>query len=283
MKLEKISKIIAVIKQNLIFYLTGIFLIVGIKYFFKNAGSDELRWLLAPTTRLVTLLCGIPFAYVPNAGYVNHSLRFLIAPSCCGIQFMLITMVMLIFSFIHRMGNERGALNKQKKLCWMLASIVSAYLLTVLVNAMRIVLAIDIPAFLEATKLQGLCGTPEQLHTTIGVCVYFTSLLAIYHIAEAISSKIAPKCHQDEDCLTAPDCLGKSLTDLAGKCLPPVFWYFFIVLGIPFLNRAYRQEGGRFGQYALLVTSICLMVVLAVILAAIFFKTARRFIKRKST
>lgn len=272
MKLEKTQKIIVVIKQNLIFYLLGILLIVGIKYFYRDAGSDELRWLLAPTTRLVTLLCGIPFVYESNAGYINHSLRFLIAPSCCGIQFMLITMVTLIFSFIHR---------TKKKLCWMSASIGISYLLTILVNAMRIVLAVYVPAFLENTKLQDFCGTPEQLHTAIGVCVYFTALLTIYHIAETIFSKTAPKCRQKENsCHSAPDCPDKFLTDLAGKCLPPLFWYFFIVLGIPFLNRAYRQTGGRFGQYALLVTSICITVVLAVILAAFLFKAVYRLMKK---
>lgn len=244
MKLEKAQKIITMIKKNLIFYLLGILLIVGIKYFYRGAESDELRWLLAPTTYLVTLLCGIPFVYESNAGYVNHSLRFLIAPSCCGIQFMLIIMATLIFSFIHR---------TQKKLCWMSASIGVSYLLTIFVNAMRIVLAIYIPAFLEKTKLQGLCGTPEQLHTAIGVCVYFTSLLAVYHIAEAIFSKTA------------------------SKCLSPVFWYFFIVLGIPFLNRSYRQDGGKFGQYALLVTSICMVVLFTTML----LKRGYHFIKKQ--
>lgn len=269
MKLEKTQKIIAVIKQNLIFYLLGILLIVGIKYFYRGAGSDELRWLLAPTTYLVTLLCGIPFVYESNAGYVNHSLRFLIAPSCCGIQFMLIIMATLIFSFIHR---------TQKKLCWMSASIGVSYLLTIFVNAMRIVLAIYIPAFLENTKLQGLCGTPEQLHTAIGVCVYFASLLAVYHIAEVIFSKTALQWRQSRySCHTAPDCPEKSLTYLAGKCLSPVFWYFFIVLGIPFLNSAYRQDGGKFGQYALLVTSICMVVLLAVML----LKMGYHFMKKQ--
>lgn len=244
MKLEKVQKIIAVIKKNLIFYLLGILLIVGIKYFYRGAGSDELRWLLAPTTYLVTLLCGIPFVYESNAGYVNHSLRFLIAPSCCGIQFMLIIMATLIFSFIHR---------TEKKLCWMSASIGISYLLTIFVNAMRIVLAIYIPAFLEKTKLQGLCGTPEQLHTAIGVCVYFTSLLAVYHIAEAIFSKTA------------------------SKCLSPVFWYFFIVLGIPFLNRSYRQDGGKFGQYALLVTSVCMVILFTTML----LKRGYHFMKKQ--
>lgn len=266
MKLEKV-------RENIIFYLTGFLLIVGIKYFYRGAGSDELRWLLAPTTRLVTLFCGIPFVYESNAGYVNHSLRFLIAPSCCGIQFMLITMAVLIFSFIHHIGVENNSSKSQilipawgRKLCWMLISIGSSYLFTVLVNALRIILAIYLPVFLENTKLQHLCGTPEQLHTAIGVCVYFTSLLTIYHIAEIVLSKIAPDCH------TVPKC--------GCKCISPVFWYFFIVLGIPFLNRASRQEGGKFGQYALLVTSVCLAVALVAILAAILLKTAHQIIIR---
>lgn len=135
----------------------------------------------------------------------------------------------------------------------MSASIGISHLLTIFVNAMRIVLAIYIPAFLEKTKLQGLCGTPEQLHTAIGVCVYFTSLLAVYHIAEAIFSKTA------------------------SKCLSPVFWYFFIVLGIPFLNRSYRQDGGKFGQYALLVTSVCMVILFTTML----LKRGYHFMKKQ--
>ena len=46
-----------------------------------------------------------------------------------------------------------------------------------------------------------------------------------------------------------------------GKMGCPSFWYFSIVLGIPFLNRAYRNRPQTFTDYALLLTAVCLTVI----------------------
>lgn len=278
------QKITSVIKQNLFFYVIGFCIILGIKLFYSGAGSDELKWILAPTTRLVTLFSGIPFVYESNVGYVNHSLRFLIAPSCSGIQFMNITIATLIFSFVHRICGGADVQNKTKPshvfgkgLCFTMASIVISYLLTILVNGMRIVLAIYIPRLMEDRNIYISFLTPERLHTAIGTFVYFVSLLTIYRIAGYISLKAAPKSTQDE-CLssaelsctelsrTEQESLHKTLISIASKCISPVFWYLFIVLGIPFLNRAYQKSGEKFIEYTVLVTSVCLLVLLVFVL-----------------
>lgn len=226
------QKIVSLIKQNIFFYLIGFCIIIGIKLFCRNAGSDELRWLLAPVTGLVSLFSGIPFVYEQNAGYVNHSLRLLIAPSCSGIQFMNIMIATLIFSFVHRV-------EKRKKILFTAACIPVSYVLTILVNGMRIILAIYIPRFMESQNIYIRFLPPETLHTVIGTFVYFISLLAIYRIAGYLFSK-----------------------SNYSKCISPAFWYFFIVLGIPFLNRAYQKSGGQFIEYAILITSVCLPVLL---------------------
>lgn len=264
------QKITSVIKQNLFFYVIGFGIILGIKLFYSGAGSDELKWILAPTTRLVTLFSGIPFVYESNVGYVNHSLRFLIAPSCSGIQFMNITIATLIFSFVHRICGGGDAQNKTKPfhtfgkgLCYTMASIVVSYLLTILVNGMRIVLAIYIPRLMEDGNIYISFLTPERLHTAIGTFIYFVSLLTIYRIADYISLKAAPKSTQDE-------CL--SLTEF----FCPVFWYFFIVLGIPFLNRAYQKGGEKFIEYTVLVTSVCLLVLLVFVFLGMVHKLTKR-------
>lgn len=46
-----------------------------------------------------------------------------------------------------------------------------------------------------------------------------------------------------------------------GRWAAPAFWYFSIVLGIPFLNRAYRNRPQTFTDYALLLTAVCLTVI----------------------
>jgi hypothetical protein len=58
----------------------------------------------------------------------------------------------------------------------------------------------------------------------------------------------------------------------------PVFWYFFVVLGIPFLNRAYERRPEAFTEYAIMLGIVC-TGVLAVywgVKRGLFRKTRRR-------
>lgn len=244
-----------IIRQNMVFYLMGFLIIFGIKYFYSGAGSDSLIWILAPTTKWVSLLSGIPFTYEPGVGYVNHSLRFLIAPSCSGVQFMLITMATLIFSFVHRLGAwqedlpARSSRHWKSGVCWIVVSMTASYLLTIFVNGLRIIVAIYLPVYFREWNLFGSLLTPERLHTIIGTVVYFISLLTIHHLAGYLIGRVSG--------------IGKNTVSqsLLRKCMPPVFWYFFIVLGIPFLNRAYQNGREKFMEYAILILFSCVPVL----------------------
>ena len=101
-------------RQYIFIYLMGFSLILGMKYLYSKADCESLLWILGPTARWVELLSGIPFVYEPGFGYANHGLRFLIAPSCSGVQFMIITAAMLIFSFSHRSEEHTSELQSQR-------------------------------------------------------------------------------------------------------------------------------------------------------------------------
>lgn len=281
-------------RENLFSYGCGFLILFGMKYFYSTADCEGLRWILGPTARWVETLCGIPFVYEPGMGYANHGLRFLIAPSCSGFQFMLITAAMLIFSFSHRIGGSgntdsfdtarlageagslvsaAGARGKDPvgsvlgpngrcplptiprlrrttiRLGWIAASLLLSYALTVFVNGLRIVVAIYLPSFLKRFGALGGLLAPDKLHTMIGVVVYFAALLVIYRLAALFFYR---KDDAEKDRL---------LARTVRRCLSPVFWYFFIVLGIPFLNRAYGKSNGKFTEFALLVTLCCGLVL----------------------
>lgn len=229
------------------FYLIGFFIILGLKCFYRDADSNDLAWILTPTARWVGILSGIPFEYEPGIGYINHSFRFIIAPSCSGVQFMCISIATLIYSFVHRMKT------KKKGFCWIAISLVLSYLFTVFINGFRIVISIYLPIYLRSSDMFNKWLTPERLHTMIGTAVYFTSLLILYRIAGYICRKI---------------------TDIPDRNTHgmPVFWYFFIVLGIPFLRKAYKNDNGRFAEYAILITGICLTILFAACLMAMIRK-----------
>lgn len=228
------------VRQSYPFYLAGMLFIFGMKYFYRQAACDALTWILTPTTLWVSVLSGIPFTYESGSGYVNHSLRYVIAPSCCGVQFLIITFATLLFSFVHRMETRK------KGLVWTALCLVFSYLYTVFINGLRIMTAIVIPLLLNGMAVSGSFLTPERLHTLIGTAVYFTALLFVYHPADVLSLRIA-----------SPE----KISTCRRKYISPVFWYFFIVLGLPFLNRAYRNNSHGFFSYAVLITCVCLSLL----------------------
>lgn len=248
----------SVLRQSWIFYLLGFVLVFGLKYFYSKASSDQLDWILAPTARWVRILSGIPFERVAGSGYINHTYRFIIASSCSGIQFMIITIAMLIYSYIHRMKTLRQGF------CWLLSSLAAAYLFTVFVNGFRILLAIYLPLYLFKNGIDPRFLTPERLHTIIGIVIYFTALFIIFHIAGFLSAKIAGITYQN------PDAAGSAFGQLLRRCFLPTFWYFSIMLGLPLLNRAYQNDGQKFIEFAILMTVVCLsMIVLFGLVAMI--------------
>lgn len=269
--------------KNWIFYAVGALAVVGMKYFYSRAGSDDLKWILAPTSRWVRILTGISFEYEPDVGYINYSCRFIIAASCSGLQFMVIALATLIYSFVHRMKTIRHGFY------WMGLSMGLSYLFTILVNGLRIVVSIYLPLYLRGTDLYGGWLTPERLHTVIGIGVYFTSLLLLYLMADNLSHMIS--------CMAAGE-ISDSISGMASggtsggapdsgspfeggsrpsariirRCIPPVFWYFSIILGIPLITKAYENNIKKYMEYAFLMAVVCLTVTILYVLACIMRK-----------
>lgn len=249
-------KIKQTIRQYYIFYIIGFLVIFGLKYFYSKAQTDDLLWILTPTTWWVSVLSGIPFTYEPDMGYVNHTLKYVIAPSCSGVQFLIITISLLIFSFVHR---------TKKGFRWILGSIGISYLLTISVNGLRILVLFFVPQFFETHSLYDALLTPKRLHTIIGTAVYFASLLIIYRLAD----RILPKTKETSEEITGALHPTDKNRLLLRNCLPPVFWYFFIVLGIPLLNDAYQKEQTRFIEYLILISAVCGAVLLLTFLLSL--------------
>ena len=240
----------AILWQNGIFYLTGMLIILGIKLFYSKASVPDLKWILAPTSLWVRILSGIPFDYEPGSGYVSHSFRFIIAPSCSGVQFML--------------------------------SFLISYIYTILVNGLRIVLSIYLPLALPQNMWDNGWMTAERLHTITGAVVYFTALFILYRPAGNLALLIAGKPEEiqtetgrAESPVRQPGRFSSPILGTLRKCLPPVFWYFAIALGIPFLNGAYAGNERNFTEYTLTLGTVCLILILLACLPS-FFSIVKR-------
>lgn len=258
----------AKIQNNWPLYLAAVLVTLIMRYFARTSDTDVLKWILAPTAGWAGILGGISFEYMPHQGYVNHGYQFLIAAACSGCRFMLLTFLMLVFMPESRGSSisenvytgqllqgdavlhepHKGRKDVQCKCRWLVFCITLAYLFTIFVNGIRIVLAIRLPILLDRLHLFHEWLTPDRLHTLIGTVVYFTALCVLY--------------------------LRVTLTTDRNRLFVPVFWYLSIVLLLPFAKRLWYHEWTGFGEYAVSVAGACI-VVWAVVFS-IFFRKASK-------
>lgn len=195
-------------------YLAVFLMAAGLKRLNDSGDCGRLLWLLDPAAWWVRVLSGLDFVYEPGIGYVNHEIRFIIAPACAGARFLIICMLMLVCSFVHRMSTwKRG-------LAYTVSSMGLSWLYTVFVNGLRILLSIWFPSVLEKTGALGVLITQKQLHTAIGAAVFFLSLLALYGFVDAVLWKLSGESGQREG-------------SRWHRYVFPAFWYFAMVLAVP--------------------------------------------------
>ncbi|MDE6844142.1 MAG: exosortase K [Lachnospiraceae bacterium] len=243
MKKIQIKKMI----QNywLLFTAAAIVALV-MNHFCRTNDSDALKWILTPTARWVNVLSGITFEYLPHQGYVNHFHQFLIASSCAGSRFMLLTFLMLVFSFL--ISDFLGENDKyidgasvRKEYLWFVFSMFFSYIATIFVNGIRITASIYLPAVLERKHLMDGWLTDDRLHTLIGTVTYFMSLCVVYLLASLFRKCVFRREKRQTDILL----------------FIPAFWYLLVVLALPFVKRMYHNEWDGFGQYAAVIIGVC--------------------------
>jgi len=157
----------------------------ALKRFHATASAADLRFVLAPTTWLVEVAGGHRFDWTAG-GYLSGELRFLIAPACSGVNFLVVAFAGLVASFV------RPARPALQNVAILAASAAAAYAATIAANALRILIAI--PLWTRGVTVAGLGG--ERLHEAAGVAVFLTVLVllhaAAHRLARAPLGMLAP-------------------------------------------------------------------------------------------
>jgi exosortase K len=146
----------------------AIAIVVAGKHYFREASAEQLRWLLAPTARCVSVLTGSHFVHETGMGWVDRDISFVIAPVCAGLHFMLAAILALAVGWSAGMRTW-GVMVKR-----VVVAVGVAYAATIVVNTLRIAIAIE----LHAHELGG-----GELHRMEGVIVYLGGLCALYAAA----------------------------------------------------------------------------------------------------
>ena len=259
---------------NGIFLIIGLLLALGLKYHYSRAGSDELLWILSPTARLVEFASGIPFEYEANTGFVSRGYRTIIAPSCAGINFLIVAFCMAMFSGIHTVRRLWA------KLSWLTTSFLSAYFLTVGVNAIRIIVSI----FSFNADIYFGWMTPQRVHRLEGIVIYFFFLCLFYMIIVKVIHQLTRKTGGKKQAIIGHNCGVTYYLRWVWAGLIPLFWYTFVTLGVPLLNGAYHMNAARFTEHGGMVLAASLAVlgvIFSIRLASKLFLRTLNIDKRK--
>jgi exosortase K len=175
-------------KTRLAFVAIAILIAWGLKRHYADAQPDDLSWILGPTARLVRATTGEAFVMQPGEGYFSRERLFLIEKSCAGINFMIAAFAMLVFALFHRVESRVDAMRVLG------ASLLASYTAAVLVNTVRITVAM----WLAAHPATLSSFSAADVHRIEGITVYFAGLVLLYELVqrldlgtEARSAKVA--------------------------------------------------------------------------------------------
>jgi exosortase K len=176
---------------------------LALKQYYSTGTANELRWILAPTTFIVELLSERSFQFESYTGYMSSDHTFVIAVSCAGVNFLITAFVMLAL--------RRLWLQRFEGVSWRFLplSLVTAYVTTVIANALRICVALEIQR--RSFEVNGLSA--NQLHRVEGIVVYFGFLMLLFVVMER------------------------------RLLIFPVIIYYVMTLGVPLVNGAFHRPG----------------------------------------
>jgi len=234
-------------------YATALLTAVGLKYHYSQASGDALGWILGPTAGVVEYTSGIRFEMEACVGYINHEYGIIIAPACAGVNFLIIAFCMSAYSGFHQLRSSR------LKFIWLGISFVCAYILTISVNALRIIVSIHT----IIANIQYPWITQDRLHLIEGILIYFITLYLFYLINEkmihfCIGNGLRKKRNwRNKD---------NNYNRIIITTFIPFFWYALFTMGVPFLNQFFNKNSPLFIEYCLFILSVCTVVFIFIFL-----------------
>lgn len=191
---------------------------LGLKQYYSTVSANQLRWILAPTTMLVSLVSGESFQFESYAGYSTSDRTFVVAAACAGVNFLITAFLMLCVRKLWMKQYAEAA--EAAKVSWRFipTAALVAYLATLVANTVRITIALQLQR--TPPQIGGL--SRGELHRFEGIFVYFGFLLLLFVISERGRTKNTAR--------------------LLSLSVFPLLIYYLTTLGIPLANNAYQQK-----------------------------------------
>ena len=167
-------------KTRLAFALIAILIAWGLKRLYADARPDDLSWILGPTARLVSAATGETFVRQAGEGYFSRERLFLIEKACAGVNFMIAAFAMLVVGLFHRVESRVEAMRVLG------ASLLASYLAAVVVNTVRISIAMWLASHPAALST----FSAADVHRVEGITVYFAGLVLLYELVRRVEGRV---------------------------------------------------------------------------------------------
>ncbi len=204
----------------------------GLKLSYSRAAAEDLAWILGPTARAVGWLRGETLTLSPGAGWMAPDGSYVIAPACAGVNFMILVLTVAVLGFAHRLHSPG------QRLSWWIGSLLGAYALTIAVNTLRILAAVELYRVGPVTWL-----TREQEHRLLGTVLYLGALWGIFAVLDRLTAQ------------------GGTRSRLAAAVLVPGA-YLGMTVVVPLVN---GHSGGQYAEHAMMVSLATLVLGLLMI------------------
>lgn len=196
----------------------------ALKLSYSRAAAEDLAWILGPTARAVGWLHGETLTWSPGAGWMASDGSYVIAPACAGVNFMILALVVSVLGFAHRLRSPG------QRLSWWIGSLLGAYALTVGVNTLRILAAVELYRVGPITWL-----TREQEHRLLGTVLYLGALWGVFLLLDRLT--------------------GQGTPSRLAFLVPGAYLGMTVV--VPLLN---GHTGGRYAEHAMMVSLLTLVL-----------------------
>ena len=151
-----------------------------LKLFHMNSTADNLQIVLVPVNFVVELFLQQKSTFLPGEGFYFGDMNVLIDKSCAGVNFFVITLCVL-----STLGTGMHARIRWKLIQWC-GYLALSYLLTILVNACRI---ISLACMLQSQPLHILVEA-SWFHEATGALFYVTGLILITFLVISVNQHI---------------------------------------------------------------------------------------------
>jgi exosortase K len=217
-----------------------------LKLHYSFATAEGLRWMLGPTSLLTGWFTAANPVWESGIGYADFARGIIIAPSCAGVNFMIMAFGAAALCGLYHLKTPAGHVT------WIVSSLAAAYFLALLINTLRIGISME----LYAADLEFGWLDAARIHRIMGATLYFGALWIFirgpWRVARVFGSNPGKK--EDE------------VFSLWGPWMI-LGWYLLGAIGVPLINRGWRNGTSVFLEHSLMVGITALAVFVAVSMA----------------